>query len=343
VISPFLPNAETIKACLIKLGLPPVTDPIKNEILLSRTLDYEPMFMPDLTGLIFPWKKEGPTSTDGYETHILETAKGTWSRRFRSGDALWDEKSGCPVQTAADHDLFVAACESVTSREASIRSYYQDWRKQVGEDGVLVIGHPHPGWLGSQISPQQIFYHWQDHRAVFVRSMEALYEASLFVMKVALEEGVDFMSDSSYGLEMTSPQLFHEMDLPYIQRFSQWTHERGGLFWYHNCGFTRSLIRNGDFNRLGADVIETIAPPPEGDNNLSESRKFLDRSICSKGNLNLQVLRQGSPERIKKDITLMIDAVKGYPHIYSTADAVLPGTPAENLILFVTELRNTVR
>jgi hypothetical protein len=231
----------------------------------------------------------------------------------------------------------------VTGREPVIRSYYRNWRKLVGEAGVLVIGHPHPGWLGSQISPQQIFYHWQDYRPEFIRSMEALYEASLFVMKIALEEGVDFMSDSSYGLEMTSPQFFLEMDLPYIQRFSQWTHERGGLFWYHNCGFTRALIRNGDFNRLGADVIETIAPPPEGDNDLAESRQYLDRSICSKGNLNLQVLRQGSGERIKQDIDAMIDAVKGYAHIYSTADAVLPGTPAENLILFVSELRKRLQ
>ena len=70
---------------------------------------------------------------------------------------------------------------------------------------MIVIGHPHPSWLGYQISPQTIFYHWNDYQETFIRSMEAIYEASLFVMTIAMQEGVDFMSDSSYGLEMTSP------------------------------------------------------------------------------------------------------------------------------------------
>lgn len=342
VVSPFLPNADTIRCSLQRLGLPVADDPVQNEIVLSQVLDYEPMFMPDLSGLIFPWHKEGPPSQQGYDTFVLETALGTWTRSMRASEVLWDELSGCPVRTEQDHAFFVSACEGVEKREDAIRAYYRAWRRQVGEAGVLVIGHPHPSWLGYQISPQQIFYHWQDYRHAFTRSMEALYEASLFVMQIALEEGVDFMSDSSYGLEMTSPALFREMDLPYIQRFSQWTHDRGGLFWYHNCGYTRTLIHNGDFNRLGADVIETIAPPPEGDNNLPESRRKLDRSICSKGNLNLQTLRQGDAVRLKKEIKEMVAAVGDYPHIFSTADAVLPGTSADNFILFVSELREVL-
>jgi len=339
IVSPFLPNPATIRASLLKLGLPVSDDPVQNEIHLSQELDYEPMFMPDLTGLIFPWQKVQSRADGSYETYILETSLGTWSRRFRRGDALWDEQSGCPVQTLKDHDFFVAACQLVEAREQEIRAYYRNWRQQIGEQGVLVLGHPHPSWLGYQISPQQIFYHWQDYREAFIGSMEALFEASLFVMAIALEEGVDFMSDSSYGLEMTSLRLFRQMDLPYIQRFSRWTHDRGGLFWYHNCGHTRALIENGDFNQLGADVIETIAPPPEGDNDLAESRRRLDKKICSKGNMNLQILRDGDKESILHNVRAMVDAVKGYPHIFSTADAVLPGTPAENFIFFVTKLR----
>jgi len=339
VVSPFLPAAAVVADCLVHLSLPTTDDPLQNEITLAQALDYEPMFMPDLPGLIFPWQKDPTRSDKDYEIHIIETPKGTWTRRFRSGEALWDEQSGCPVQTEKDHEFFVAVCSQIESREKEIHAYYRRWRQAVGEQGVLVVNHPHPSWLGLQISPQQIFYHWQDYRPAFVRSMEALYEASLFVMAIAMEEGVDFMSDSSYGLEMTSPQLFQQMDMPYIQRFSQWTHERGGLFWYHNCGYTRTLIREGAFNRMGADVIETIAPPPEGDNELGESRRWLDRSICSKGNMNLQILRHGEKQSVLRNVEQMIAAVNGYPHIFSTADAVLPGTRSENFILFVTELR----
>jgi uroporphyrinogen decarboxylase len=169
--------------------------------------------------------------------------------------------------------------------------------------------------------------------------MEAIYEASLFIMSIAIEEGIDFMSDSCYGLEMTSPKLFEEMDLPYIQDFSKWTHERNGLFWYHNCGQTRQLIKDGYFNRLGADIIETIAPPPEGDNDLAESRKYIDPSICTKGNLNLLLMRDGKPDQIIEATKKIVEAVKGYKHVFSTADGVLEGTSPENFIAFVKTAR----
>jgi uroporphyrinogen-III decarboxylase len=172
--------------------------------------------------------------------------------------------------------------------------------------------------------------------------MEAIYEASLFVMGIALEEGIDFMSDSSYGLEMTSPELFEIMDLPYIRKFTDWTHARGGLFWYHNCGYTRRLILDGRFNRMGADLIETLAAPPEGDNDLEESRKHLDRRICSKGNFPLTLLLEGTPEEVAAATRSMVQKVDGYAHVLSTADAVLPGTPCDNYIAFVETAKETL-
>jgi uroporphyrinogen-III decarboxylase len=151
------------------------------------------------------------------------------------------------------------------------------------------------------------------------------------------------MSDSSYGLEMTSPALFAAMDLPYIRRFAAWTHDHGGLFWYHNCGFTRRLIREGVFNTLGADLIETIAPPPEGDNDIAESRKVIDRRICTKGNLNLRLLRDGTPPEIASGVRAIARAVRGEAHVLSTADAVLQGTPPENFAAFIDSAHEAAR
>jgi len=339
VVSPFLPKPGVVRETLARLGLSAEGHDVQNEIRLSRALDYEPMFMTDLTGLIFPWQEDPGLSDAEVQVSVMHTAEGPWYRRFPRGEVSWNEHARCPVQTVDDHRKLQCVCEQVQVREAEIRRYFQAWRARVADDGVIVIGHPHPSWLGCQISPQTIFYHWADHRDAFCRSMDAIYRASLTVMDIALEEGIDFMSDSSYGLEMTSPTLFEEMDLPYIQAFSTWTHEQGGLFWYHNCGFTRKLIADGTFNRLGADVIETVAPPPEGDNDLGGSRRSIDRGICTKGNLNLMLLRDGTPHQVAEHTRRMVAAVQGYPHIASTADAVLPGTPPENFIAFVTTAR----
>jgi uroporphyrinogen-III decarboxylase len=102
------------------------------------------------------------------------------------------------------------------------------------------------------------------------------------------------------------------------------------------------LIKEGVFNTLGADVIETIAPPPEGDNDLVESRASIDRSICTKGNLNLRLLRDGSPADIAKQASKIVNDVRGYAHIYSTADGVLQGTKPENFVTFVKAMREAL-
>ena len=342
VISPFLPLRDVIVATLSSLGLPSVNDPIRDEVQVARALGYEPMFMTDCSGLIFPWTIDEARSSRDEVVRVIRTRKGEWTRRTPREEAAWSDATGCAVQSREDHEMLVSVCEEIGEREQQIREYFRAWRTNVGEDGVIVIGHPHCSWLGSQISPSAIFYQWNDFPDVYTRSMDAILEASLFVMSIAMEEQIDFMSDSSYGLEMTSPELFQIMDLPYIQRFSAWTHERGGLFWYHNCGFTRQLIVDGVFNTLGADVIETIAPPPEGDNLLEESRRYLDPGICTKGNFSLGLLRDGTPAEICREAEAMVRAVQGFPHIFSTADAVLTGTPAENFVALVRSLRDAL-
>ncbi|MBP1657250.1 MAG: methylcobalamin:coenzyme methyltransferase [Bacteroidetes bacterium] len=339
VVSPFLPFPAVIRRCLEYLQIPVVEDDILNEITLSRSLDYEPMFMTDCSGLIFNWSVDPERSTDKSLTRVIRTGRGEWIHRASGENIPWHDAETCPVQTPEDHAMLVAVCEQVGDRAEEIRTYYRTWRKRVGEDGVIVIGHPHPSWLGYQINPSNIFYHWNDYQDVYIRSMEAIFEASLVVMSIAMEEGIDFMSDSSYGLEMTSPELFQVMDLPHIRRFAEWTHDRGGLFWYHNCGFTRQMIQDGTFNTLGADLIETIAPPPEGDNDLAESRRYLDPAICSKGNLNLRILRDGATDEIISATRSIVSAVNGYKHVLSTADGVLEGTPPENYITFVRTAR----
>ncbi len=342
VISPFLPHPDVIRDTLALLDLPVTDDPVKNEIRLSQELVYEPMFMTDCSGLIFNWTTDESRSTPDVAFRSIMTPKGEWTWQTPRKEIPWSDEAACPVKTTRDHELLIAVCEQVGNREQKIRDYYRTWRRNVGEDGVIVLGHPHPSWLGYQINPTNIFYQWHDWQDVYRLSMDALYEASLFVMSIAIEEGIDFMSDSSYGLEMTSPELFATMDLPYIRKFAAWTHQRDGLFWYHNCGFTSTFIREGLFNTLGADVIETIAPPPEGDNDLAESRRHIDRRICTKGNLNLRLLRDGSPPEIEAQVRKIVSDVDGYAHIFSTADGVLEGTKPENFVTFVRAMRETL-
>lgn len=343
VISPFLPHPDVVTASLRFLGLPTVKDEfIANEIRLARALEYEPMFMTDCHGLIFPWKLDENLSDAHWMVYSLQTASREWVRKISRNLGEWGDESGFPVKTEDDHQLLLEACEMIGERETSIRQYFREWRERVGEDGVIVIGHPHVTWLAYQISQTNLVFHDLDYPETFQRSMQAIYEAATFVFEIAMQEGIDFMSESTYGSEMSSPARFDRQDLPYLQRLSDWTHLRGGLFWYHNCGITRNLILSGRFNLFHPDVLETVSPPPEGDNDLSESRRYISPEICSKGNLDLHILRDGSVADVETTTRQMVTAVGGYRHIHSTADAVLPGTPPENLIAFVKTIQQTL-
>lgn len=56
IVSPFLPNVGVIKSTLHYLNLPVEADDIQKEIRLAKYLDYKPMFMAELTNLIFNWQ-----------------------------------------------------------------------------------------------------------------------------------------------------------------------------------------------------------------------------------------------------------------------------------------------
>lgn len=338
-VSPFLPHPEVVTGALRLMGLPCDGDAVADEIRLARSLGYEPMFMTDCPGLLFPWREEPGLSDEDAIVSSLEAGGRTWYKRVSRRLGEWGDESGFPVRTESDHELILACCEETPRREEELRRYFRGWRRRVGDDGVIVLGHPHITWLAYQASQRTLVYHLADHPDAFRRSMEAIAAAALFVFEIALDEGIDFTSESCSGLEMSSPNQFDAIDLPYLRRLSDWTHAHGGLFWYHNCGLTRELIRSGRFNAFAPDVLETIAPPPEGDNDLAESRRCLDPRICTKGNLSLGLLRDGPVEDIRKAARSIASAVRGWRHVISTADAVLPGTPPRHLAAFVEESR----
>jgi len=339
VVSPFLPHAPVIEETLRYLGLPVTDDGFANEIRLARALDYEPMFMTSCPELIFPWR-ESPTLSDPKTiVSTLQIPGGTWVRRVDRELGMWGDDEGFPVKTPADYETLIAVCEHIGDRETELRDYFRRFRDRIGDEGVIVIGHPHVTWMAYQVSQRNLIFHEIDFRDAFHRGMDAILQASFVVFEIALQEGIDFMSESCSGLEMTSPRDFDRLDLPYLKALSDWTHARGGLFWYHNCGLTRKLILSGRFDRFHPDVLETIAPPPEGDNDLAESRRSLDPAICTKGNLSLLLLRDGTAQQVAEATRAMVAAVRGYAHIHSTADAVLTGTPPENFIAFVRTAR----
>jgi uroporphyrinogen-III decarboxylase len=64
---------------------------------------------------------------------------------------------------------------------------------------------------------------------------------------------------------------------------------------------------------------------------LRTARASIDCSIVTKGNIDLGLLLEGSPEACAAAAREVLDATAGYPHLVGAADAILYGTPVENV------------
>ena len=106
ICSPFLPHFTVIRETLRYLGEDIGTDDIRNEAKLARLVGYEPMFMAQLTELIFDWREDPGRSTAEWEVSTIDTSAGEWVRKRKRGHDQWNDEAGCPVQHLEDHAFF---------------------------------------------------------------------------------------------------------------------------------------------------------------------------------------------------------------------------------------------
>jgi len=113
--------------------------------------------------------------------------------------SVYSRRCRCEKGNSRPSYDFKQVCTEISGREEEIRAYFRDFRTRVGNDGVIVIGHPHLSWLGYQASQQNLIFYRADFPQIFRRSMAEIIEAPLFVFGIAMEEGIDFMSEFCSG------------------------------------------------------------------------------------------------------------------------------------------------
>jgi len=88
----------------------------------------------------------------------------------------------------------------------------------------------------------------------------------------------------------------------------------------------------GYYNQMGIDLFETLSPPPVGNvADLARARRILDPEMCTRGNLGLDVLLQGTPDDVAQATMKILDATKGFKHIVAASDYLFYDIPLENV------------
>jgi len=317
--------------------------------------------MEDNMAFLRAFPSDAPLSVFVFPDQILKDLK--WKRRLLRSSAeqqLFEETLTIPsgtkrrvvaekkgtipwlVETAissmADFDLidYYADCvrENAAEYARGIAAQFpaRETRKEIF--GTVVLTAFECYYLVNYSDMPLFFYDFGER---YLESIAKVHAANMAVVEHLVAMDCEFFQMGSAGLELLSPKIFDEAIIPFARETTDYIRTLDAFSSYHICGYSRQLLETGRINAIRPTWFETFSSPPCGDNcNLKESFGYLDPAIISKGNLALELLRDGTPEQIEAAVCDIIEQSNGRRHIIGQADAtILSGTPVENIRTFL--------
>ncbi len=139
-----------------------------------------------------------------------------------------------------------------------------------------------------------------------------------------------FLNCGSSSLNIVSPGLFREWDLPVVRAVADVARRHEKVFHYHLHGRGRVLL--GDLVSAGVTMLCPVECPPKGDFILKEVKHAFAGKLALKGGVDPFVLKDGSDREVEKHILeCLADAAGGGGYTLATGDGVLGDTPFERI------------
>jgi Uroporphyrinogen decarboxylase (URO-D) len=213
---------------------------------------------------------------------------------------------------------------------------YDEISRIIGDAGLVevTLNPPLDHFLGDARGLSQLMMDYYLDRPFFDR-MVALFQAySLAVLKAMLERGVRYIFGTWYYASLSagwSPAILRECFIPIVRQHAEQVHRYEGIYHLYDDGKMMSNL--GDYVAAGADVVETLTPPPVGDVDLAQAKELYGERTCLKGYVDLlYVLKMGTPELVEQTVREAIEvAAPGGGFILGTSDSIREGTPMENI------------
>jgi hypothetical protein len=162
----------------------------------------------------------------------------------------------------------------------------------------------------------------------YLRSVRSRYASFLAGVAGAIcdrtsVEGL-FLNCGSASLNIVSPALFAEWDLPVVRAVAEVARRRGKIMHYHLHGRGRALLDG--LVEAGVTMLCPLESPPKGDFLLREVKARFDR-LALKGGIDPFLLRDGSDQDLEAAVRAALDAAaRGGGFTLATGDGVLKDT-----------------
>jgi hypothetical protein len=213
---------------------------------------------------------------------------------------------------------------------------YDEIARVVGDQGIVEVtfNPPLDHFLGNARSLEQLMMDYYLDRPLFDRLFALFQEYSLGLLKATLERGVKVIFGTWYYASLSagwSPAIFRECFAPLLRQHTDLVHRYDGIYHVYDDGKMMQTL--GDYVEAGADVVETLTPPPVGDVDLAQAKRLYGARTCLKGCVDLlYVLKMGTPESVRECVCQAIEiGAPGGGFILGTSDSIRDGTPMENI------------
>lgn len=206
------------------------------------------------------------------------------------------------------------------------------------EKGVVGTWWGAPGVRG--IDRDEQYYYMEDYPELYRQALEGHFQLQMRQLDVLRAMGFDFLFYCVDGTDWISPRYFEEFVAPYATKVLAHWRELGGFVVWHSCGHIAEFIRRGYYNQFLPEIFETLSEPPFGNlPSLRWAREQLDPRIATKGNIDLQLIKDGPTDAIRAAVQRVKKETAGFRHIIGASDDILHGTPLKHMQALVDEAR----
>lgn len=160
---------------------------------------------------------------------------------------------------------------------------------------------------------------------------DRIRDLNVALCRAVIGAGADFIFLGGPGREMMSPLLYETFMVPDSQAVTAAVHAAGGLVYSHICSPVQPFLDMGYYGQMGIDLFETLSPPPVGNvESLADARAKLPASMCTRGNIGLDLLLNGTPDAVRAAAERVMDDTRGAKHMVAASDYLFYDIPLEN-------------
>lgn len=279
-------------------------------------------------------REEMIVEADGRQCHVLQTPRGELvSCRSPRGPGGRPKRF---MSSAEDARKFLSIQE--VSLEPDVSGFHEKG-EAVGDEGMIWIRLPDPiGVVAGNFDEEPFALLAATDEALIMEMLGRVADREYRYIERLLSQGVrgvyNFSGPEFAIPPLMSPRLFERFVVGFNRRLYDLIHRHGSWVETHCHGKTSGFLEA--FAEMGSDLVNPLEPPPIGDVVLSDAKRRVGDRLCLVGNMQLDEIERGSPERVRH---LTAEAIKqagaGGGFIFSLCAALyrrnLPDQCTENL------------